>query len=29
MSALARGANPDTMRTHAPAYGRVLRALSP
>ena len=27
-TALARGANPDTMRTHEPAYGRVLRALS-
>jgi glucosamine--fructose-6-phosphate aminotransferase (isomerizing) len=27
-TALARGANPDTMRTHEPAYGRVRRALS-
>jgi glucosamine--fructose-6-phosphate aminotransferase (isomerizing) len=26
--ALARGVNPDTMRTHEPAYGRARRALS-
>jgi glucosamine--fructose-6-phosphate aminotransferase (isomerizing) len=26
--ALARGANPDTMRTHVPAYGRARAAMS-